>query len=311
MSGIGVVLNPNAGANRGRRDRAAALRTALGDAGFVLEVDGLDALAAAAAEMHRRDIGVFAVCGGDGSCFRSLSALARVWGEAPLPAFLPLRGGSMNTIARAVGYRRGTPEEVLRRAAAAVAAGTALATTRRQSIRINDEHIGFLVGSGAVVRFLEAYYRRPGRGPLTAVRVAAEAIVSAATGIGMARGLFERVVATVDCDGERLPFPQYSVLFAAGVAEFGLGFRVAYLADRKPGYFHVLAGDPRVTQLARRVPHLKAGWPMRVDGLYDNLAQRVSVEFATPTKYMVDGDVLEPVSRLTLAAGPRIDVIQV
>ena len=311
MSRIGIVTNPKAGQNRKHRSRLSALREAAGDVGIVVEPDGLDELGAAVRELHARQIDVFAVCGGDGSFFRSLTALAEVYGDAPLPRFLPLRGGSMNTIARAVGYRHGTPEEVLARAVRAVERGEALRTTWRQMIRVNDRNLGFLVGSGAVVRFLESYYARPGRGPLAAVRVAAEAIASAATGIGMARGLFERFVAEVDSDGERLDFPQYSVLFAAGVAEFGLGFRVAYLADRKPGYFHVLAGDPRVSQLARRVPHLRAGWPMRVDGLYDNLAHRVSVEFGTPTKYMIDGDILDPVSHLELTAGPLLDIVQV
>lgn len=311
MPGFGVITNPNAGRNRRNRDRVAALRELVGDAGLVLETDGLEELDAAVVEMRRQRIDVFAVCGGDGTYFRSLTALARAWDGAPLPPFLPLRGGSMNTIARAVGYRHGTPEKVLSRAVGAFRRGENLATTWRQLIRVNGGQLGFLVGSGAVVRFLESYYARPGRGPIAAVRVAAVAIASAATGVGMARGLFERFVATVDCDGENLAFPRYSVLFAAGVAEFGLGFRVAYLADRKPGFFHVLAGDPRVSQLARRVPHLKAGWPMRVDGLYDNLAQRVSVEFATPTKYMIDGDILEPVSRLTLTAGPLLDIVQV
>ncbi len=311
MSGIGIVINPNAGDNRRHGDRRRTLGEIVGDSGAIVEPDGLGELDDAVRSLRDRQVDVIAVCGGDGSFFRTLTAMDKVYGEDPLPKFLPLRGGSMNTIARAVGYRTGSPEKVLSRAMRRLERGEALPTTWRQSIRVNETRIGFLVGSGAVVRFLESYYARPGRGPLAAVRVTAAAVASAAFGIGMARGLFERFHATVYCDAERLPGDRYSALFAAGVSEFGLGFRVAYLADRKPGFFHLLAGDPPITQLARRVVHLKAGWPMRVQGLYDNLAQRVSVEFEKPTKYMIDGDILEPVSRLELTAGPLLDIVQV
>jgi len=310
VPGIGVVTNPRAGGNRKNGSRIHCLGEAVGAAGFVREPDGLDELQAVAHEMREREIDIIAVCGGDGSYFRSLSALGEAYGAAPLPAFLPLRGGSMNTIARAVGFRGGAPEAVLEQVARRFAAGEKLQTTWRQLIRVNQRELGFLVGSGAIVRFLESYYAHSGRGPLAAMRVTAIAAASAALGVGMAHDLFDGFGAHVTCDGERLDFSSYNVLFAAGIAEFGLGFRVAYLADRKPGFFHVLAGQPRATQVARRFVHLKAGWPMRLDGLYDNLARSVSVEFSEPTKYMIDGDILEPVSRLELAAGPRLDIIQ-
>ncbi len=311
MGGIGVVTNPQAGANRKRRDRRSALERAVGDAGFVIEPDGIAALDAAARTMHERDIDVFAVCGGDGSYFRSLTALARAYGDDPLPPFLPLRGGSMNTIARAVGYRKGTPEAVLARAAQRHRSTPLHGTTWRNLIRVNGRELGFLVGSGAIVRFLESYYARPRRGPLAALRVTVEAALSAATGIGMARALFDPIAASVRCDEEVLAADQFSVIFAAGVAEFGLGFRVAYLADRKPGHFHLLAGRPSPARLAARLPHLKAGWPLRDPGLYDNLAREVVVEFAQPTQYMIDGDVLGSVDRLELSAGPRLAIVQV
>jgi len=101
----------------------------------------------------------------------------------------------------------------------------------------------------------------------------------------------------------------FSVVFAATIAEFGLGFRVAYLADRQPGHFHLLAGRPRASELAPRLLHLKAGWPLRLDSLYDAMAREVVVEFEQPEPVMVDGDILDPVPRLTLEAGPRIDIV--
>ncbi len=43
---------------------------------------------------------------------------------------------------------------------------------------------------------------------------------------------------------------------------------------------------------------------------YDNLAREVRVEFARPTHYMIDGDVLEAVPRIALRSGPRLTIIR-
>lgn len=310
MSRIAVITNPNAGGNRrAGHQRHAALRAVVGPAAIVREPSTLDELAEVASELRAHEVDVLAVCGGDGSYFRTLTAVAAAYGDAPLPALLPLRGGSMNTIARAVGHRRGTPESALAAAVQRLAAGERLPRTTRQLIRVNDGYLGFLTGVGAVVRFLASYYARPGRGPLAAARVTAEAVVSAAVDRGMTRGMFAPFRARARCDGEELAFERYSVVFAASVAELGLGFRVAYLADRKPGHFHVLAGQPRPVELAPRLLHIKAGWPLRLDSLYDNLAREVAVELAEPEPFMIDGDLLEPVRRITFAAGPRIEIV--
>lgn len=310
MTRLAVITNPRAGGNRRfGRERFQSLRAIAGNGRIVREPGTLDELQVVAQELCEHEVDVLAVCGGDGSYFRTLSAVAAAYGDRPLPALLPLRGGSMNTIARAVGHRRGTPESVLTAAVQHIAAGKRLPTSPRQLIRINGSYLGFLTGAGAVVRFLAAYYERPRRGPRAAFEVTSEAIVSALLGRGLTRDIFHGFAAEVSCDEETLAFERFNVVFAAGVSEFGLGFRVAYLADRKPGYFHVLAGHPQPLDLARRLAHMKCGWPMNLPSLYDNLARDVVVDFAAPEPIMVDGDILDPVPRLTLGAGPRLAMV--
>lgn len=310
MNRLAVITNPRAGGNRKfGRERFRSLQAIAGNGRIVREPGTLEELQAVAEELCAHDVDVLAVCGGDGSYFRTLTAVAAAYEDRPLPALLPLRGGSMNTIARAVGHRRGTPESVLTAAVQRLAAGRSLPTSPRQLIRINATYLGFLTGAGAVVRFLAAYYARPGRGPRAALGVTSEAIVSALLGRGLTREIFHGFAAEVSCDEEKLDRERFNVVFAAGVSEFGLGFRVAYLADRKPGYFHVLAGDPQPSDLARRLAHMKCGWPMNLPSLYDNLAREVVVDFAAPEPIMVDGDILDPVCRLTMGAGPRIAMV--
>lgn len=278
--------------------------------GVVHEPPSLDHLEELAAELCERDIDVLAVCGGDGSFFRALSAMVRAYGDKPLPKFLPLRAGSMNTIARSVGCRHGSPERVLASAVAAYRRGRPFETTERQLIVVQENHCGFMIGAGSIVNFLQVYYAAPGRGPWAATKLFTRSIVSGMVGSSLFRGILQGFEADIDCDGERVPHRVYNLFYASSITDIGLGFQATYLATRKRGYFHLLAGSLTASQLIPRLRRLKRGWPFDVDTLYDNLAQQVRVEFERPTHYMIDGDVLESVAHLSVRAGPRLTIIQ-
>src|SRR5262249_62264653 len=115
-------------------------------------------MAAVAREFRHERIDILAVCGGDGSFFRTLTAIVRAYAGDPLPHFLPLRAGSMNTIARSVGCRRGSPERVLADTVVDYRAGRPFETTERHLMVVNQQDLGFMVGAGAIVSFLRVYY---------------------------------------------------------------------------------------------------------------------------------------------------------
>jgi len=100
------------------------------------------------------------------------------------------------------------------------------------------------------------------------------------------------------------------VIYASSITDIGLGFHATYLATRKRDFFHLLAGRLSAADLLPRLRRLRRGWPLEVDSLYDNLGQRVRVEFPRPTHYMIDGDVLGAVTRVELVSGPRLTIIQ-
>jgi diacylglycerol kinase family enzyme len=311
VPGIGVVLNPHARANRSVRDRAAEFAKAVGGDGLVCETGSLEEVEDVAREFLRRQIDVLAICGGDGSFFRTLSAMVRTYGpQRPLPLFLPLRAGSMNTIARSVGCRHGSAERVLAHVAADYRAGRAFETTERHLIEVNGEHAGFMVGAGAIVNFLRLYYGAPGRGPRAAASLLARAFASALLGSSLARGVLQHVEADIDCDGERVPHRRFNIIYASSITDIGLGFHATYLATRKRGFFHLLAGRLRALQLLRRLRRLRRGWPLGIGEIYDNLAQHVRVEFPRPTHYMIDGDLFGAVTALDVVTGPRLTIIQ-
>lgn len=310
MPGFGVIINPHAGENRREQDRLPRLVEVVGDAGVVHAPSSLDDLETLTRELRRREIDVLAVCGGDGSFFRALSAMVRAYAGTALPKFLPLRAGSMNTIARSVGCRHGSPERVLAHAVADYRRGRPFETTERQLITVDERHYGFMVGAGAIVNFLQVYYAAPGRGPWAAAKLFTRFVLSGTVGGAWTRGILQGFEGDVDCDGERVPHRVHNLFYASSITDIGLGFHATYLATRKRGYFHLLAGRLTASQLVPRLRRLRRGWPLDAETLYDNLAQEVRVEFATPTHYMIDGDVLDAVPRLTLRSGPRLTIIR-
>jgi diacylglycerol kinase (ATP) len=309
VSGIGIVINPHARLNRRAHARAEQFSELVKGDGLVCETESLEEMAAVAREFRERDIDLLAVCGGDGSFFRTLSALVRVYGNHPLPRFLPLRAGSMNTICHSVGWRRGTPERVLVKAVAAYRAGRPLEVTERHLLCVDGEHYGFMVGAGSIVNFLRLYYGLPGRGPWAAAALLGRLALSALGRTALARSVTQRTEADIDCDDERVPHRQFTVIYASSIDEIGLGFKATYLATRKRGFFHLIAGPLQVRHALRGVHRLRKGWPLDLDVLYDNLAQHVRVEFSRPTEYMIDGDILGPVTSLDVVIGPRLTII--
>lgn len=308
MARVGIIINPNAGGNAATAERQANLQRAAGRDGVVLATRSLEDLPRAARELARLDIDVLGVCGGDGSFFRSLSACLPEFTARPLPFFLPLPAGSMNTIATSLGWRR-RPLEDMVTSIARCDDVRSLVPVEREVIRVNGVHYGFMVGVGVIVNFLAAYYAEPGRGPIAATRLAARFIGSVATRGPLARQLFASVDASVSDGPTRLAWSRYNIIYAATIQELGLGFRVAHRAGKAPGMFHILAGEPALGRLIFRLPHVKFGWPTGVAQLHDALSSRATIRFPRPTRYMIDGDILEPVDAIDLEVGPRLRIL--
>ena len=310
MPGIGVIVNPHARHNRRAQARARRFAALLGADGLAEAPGSLAELARAVRTCRDRGVEIFAVCGGDGSYFRALSALVRAYGSRPLPRFLPLRAGAMNNVARSVGWSQRDPADVLTAVVRQYRAGRPFAVTPRELIVVNRTQVGFMVGAGAVVNFLHAYYARTGRGPGAAGRLLVESLVSGLVGGPLAGEMLRPVAATVACDGRRLPARAVNLIYTSAVADIGLGFRATYRAGQIPGRLQLLAGRITAAQLLWRLPRLYRGEPLALRSLHDVDARHIRVEFRHPTAYMIDGDILEAVRVLDLRVGRRVDIIQ-
>lgn len=315
-----MVVNPAAGRNRRTADRADRLGDVLGAYGWVRETHSLGELADVAAECRARRVDVLGVCGGDGTLARTLSALVRVYGADTLPRILPLRAGTMNTVARAMGCSAWRPERMLAQVIADWHRGEALPHTDHQLIAVNGRQYGFMVGVGVPVEFLRVYYAGQ-RGTLGALKTLLPLAASALVGGAAARRLFAPIAAEIDLEippdppcskggTARVPFPAFTVVYASTIEDIGLGFRPTYRAREQAGRFHVFAGPISAREFVRHLPAIRLARATGSPRVFDALASDLSAEFRSPTAYMIDGDLMEPVARLDVSLGPVVRVIR-
>ncbi len=309
MGSIAVVVNPSAGRNRGVAARVERLAGVLGGEGWVRETRSLEQLADVARECQAQRVDLLGVCGGDGTLARTLTALVRAYGADALPCILPLRAGTMNTVARAMGCSAWHPERMLAEVVAESRRGT-LEHTEHQLLSINGGQFGFMVGAGVPVEFLRRYYAIGRRGAAGALRLLATLGASALAGRGEGEALFRPLPARLACDGRPGPFDAYSVVYASTIEDIGLGFRPTYRAREQTGQFHVFAGAIGAREFVRNLPAIRLGRATRSSRVLDTLTARLCVEFRDPTLYMVDGDIMEPTTRLDVALGPLVRVVR-
>jgi diacylglycerol kinase family enzyme len=311
VPGIGVVVNPHARANRnGGAARVQRLAELVGADGTVRVTESLPAIEEVAREFRDRGTEVLAICGGDGSYHCTLTGFRRVYGERPLPLLLPLRAGTINYVADAIGGRRGRPEQVLSRVVRDYRKGRIYETTERDLLRVNGAEYGFVLSFGTAVNYLRLYYAMERQGAMRAAALLTRLIASAVAGTHISRAVFQAISADVECDGEPVPFRQFTFFFAATVDRIALGFRPTYLGTRKRGHMHVVGGPVAAIRLVRRALRIYRGFPTGEPMLFDNLARRTVVRFFRPEYWMLDGDILPRAERLEVDVPCRVTLIR-
>jgi diacylglycerol kinase family enzyme len=312
MAGIGIVNNPRSRRNLRRPEVAARLRQLLGDRGEVADAATPQELARALERFRKAGISVLGVSGGDGTGHRVLTALVESWAGAPLPRLALLRGGSMNTVARANGVR-GSPESVLASLLVRERTGIPHPTVERELLRVEADGAapgyGFLFVSGCAATFLDAYYDSGHPSPWTAAWLLARAAASALVGGPFARRLARRDPIRVVADGEEWPGEAYLGVAAGTVPELGLGFRTFGRCAEQPGFFHAVGVTGSPAAVAAALPRLRLGKPWRRRLAFDAVVRDLELELPAPMRFTVDGDLYRAERAVRVRTGPPVQIV--
>lgn len=301
---IGLVVNPAARGVRRRYLRSEAFwRTLLPDESVRVTAN-LEELDHAIAAFRGAGVRVVAGLGGDGSLHHLVEALLRHYEEATAPIVVPLAGGTMNGLPRALGTG-GPPERVLR-AAIAAAAQSFPSVVVRHVLRVTDAaqgcvRHGFGFAAGLIFRAFQEYYRAPEPGLTDALRVSLLPLTAALFG----GSFYDRLPLVVDADGAPwLPEPPHT-LVASVVDNPVLWFRPfgAPLGDAPA--FHVAALAMRPREIAPRLWSIFRG-RCRHPGLRVDRSRDATVR--GEGGYLIDGDLYPSGGAIDvrLTVGPRL-----
>lgn len=310
MGGIGVILNPRSRQNLNDPRAAFRLAKALGDHGVVRTARTREDLARVAEDFRKLSIDVLGISGGDGTNHVTITGFLQVYEDEPLPPIAFLRGGTMNTVANAVGVPRGRPDGLLAGLIARYTDRTRrpLRWIERHVMRLGD-HYGFIFGTGAVHGFIAEYNRSAERNALWAANVLARA--SAAVLLQTETQVAARWEGRVHFgDGSSFPDRDYLAIAAGTVDQIGLGFRPFYRYDQDPESFHMLGIHTTALGFVKKLGDIWRARPMGEAHTFEKVAARAVLEARSGVvHYICDGDVHEHKGPLTVRTGPRVKIL--
>jgi len=304
-----VLVNRNAGWTRGQDlgRLLARLERVIGADGRVIVTRHPDEVDDALAGLAAADVTALVPVGGDGTLARVLTAACARWGADALPAELPLRAGTMNMVALdARQGRREAPLDTLARVVRAHRSGRTPSLTERALLRSDCGRAGFVAGLGMPTRFLRHYDARGG-GFRQALSTLFQYSGSALVRGGLAQALFEPLAATLTVDDGPARALSPSLLLAMTVDTLPLGFRVGQ-ATASAG-MTLVQGRPDPVRLVASLPLIHRGYLPASVGVERLTCLRLTLDFAEPQPWQLDGDILPATRRLALDASARVRLL--
>jgi diacylglycerol kinase family enzyme len=307
MNKIGVIINPHArGVKKMDVDPLEYFTGISGGYADVRVTKSVAEIDPTIKEFKKLKVPYIAVCGGDGTNHHVISRFINIYKKDPLPPFLHLRAGTMNTMPRTINLK-GKPGDLLQRLVKILKENGTPRTFIRDTIRVNNLYC-FIFGVGMTANFLYEYYQGEGTGPAKAMKTIMKAVRGAMFG-GEVGTLFDRLACSVHVDGKLVPHNDFIAVIAATVDDIGIGFKPLYRAYEKDGTFHVLSVGCEPSVIVKNLVKIKMGKPIHHPYIFDSIGKKVIIKSEKKMLYTMDGELYEAEGTLVAEAGPQVQLI--
>ena len=302
---LGLIVNPAARVVRRRFLEADQFWRGCLPEEAVCVTQSLGELDAAVARFRALGVCAIAILGGDGSLHHLVEALLRQYDNGTAPIVLPLAGGTMNGLARALATG-GAPERVLKASIAALGRGVPPTVRSQYLLRVSDlsagcTRYGFGFASGLVFRALQEYYRAPQPGMIDALRASVLPLRSALFG----GAFFDAMNLEVSVAGAPW-LPEHPHTVVASVTDNPLlWFRPFGDPLGDAPVFHLAALAMRPAELAPRLWSVFRG-RCRHPRLRTGPVQEVTIR--GESGYLIDGELYPSAESMNLSVtvGPQL-----
>lgn len=315
MAGIGIITNPNAKSNKLNPEQQELLAYIAGDVGHQEITHDLKALSRSAEYFRRKDIDILAINGGDGTVNRTINAFIQAYKGKKLPAIALLRGGTVNILAKNLGFR-GTPTQRLASLINRYATNNLEKPISIKTLCANKSY-GFLFGNGVCTSFLQEFYKKK-TNQLGALKLFAKIYGSALIGRKSAQDLLRHqpYLAAINGSNKKATVGSFAVLCST-IDALPLGIKLFPGALAMSSGFRCFYFTQSTKSFLRQVP-ISAVRPERMisKNIHFN-CQRLHLTALKPTilssmDYTIDGELYQaPSGSVTIHCGPEITMLRI
>ena len=309
MGVIGIIHNPHSRINQRHPDLVHDLERSLGHEGLLRQSTSLELLEEIIYEFMRLKIDIVAISGGDGTLHQTLTEFVSAYADEPLPRFIILRGGTMNTVSDSINHK-GDALWVLEKALSRIQTAKPFTEFEQPLVRANNKY-GFIFGTGVITRFLSRYYASQERGKSLAMRMLIGMIGSALSKSGYASQIFQNSEFRVQVDGNDIDGDSFSFVLGSTIKGFPLGFKPTPRAYEQKGAFHLIVSIARPASLIPKIPALWLGRDIHhPDFQFNGPASSITIIPNGNLPWMLEAEIYEADAPIEVTVGPTITFIK-
>ncbi len=303
MKKIGLLINPHAKKARRRPELIRKLQRIFPNQTNTCIPRILEELSQVARMILDQDVEIIFLFGGDGTLRATIQALLQHWSPKPLPSFVLLQGGTGNLYSKHyTGWR--SPIQQMMHVLDEIAHGE-YRTTSVNILQVNDSY-GFIFAVGGFSRIIQYYMNHKERSITLANWIIFKAIFSFFLRTLFYRTMFSEVsvnlkhgdesedmkITTLSCS----TLPVGYILWPFYGIELNRCFAGLIFA-RSPFrlFFHLFDLMRKKRIVTQNVQQFTAN--------------TIELLFSDPLQPMIDGDMLEPTTKITVKLGPQINFI--
>lgn len=303
MPKFALIYNPRAKRNRKFPWRMYRYRSITQQVGTFILSENLEHLDEIIADLKRKEYDLIGVCGGDGSIQKTLTTVLKQWGSNPLPTFVPVKGGTMNTVVTALGIR-GMGRSYLRAIVKHVRDNNPIRTTERPMLKVNQEY-AFMFGLGLPSRLMSVYYAGGG-GARNVVKIIGRGAASVVAGSDFARWIADPFQTEIRWEDGSTTRESCTAILAGTIDRYPLGFKLMPRATEKDGHFQLRWTTFPLSGFLVNLHRFHRGLPILDPRFHDRLTTSAEIHTQQECEIILDGEIDRIGKGLRLETGPSL-----
>lgn len=308
---IGIIANPHSKLNKRNPEILRHIKTKTTGFCDFYATKSLDHLDMVCQSLLQKKTEMLAICGGDGTISRTITALLKSRDpQMALPKLAVIKGGTINLLASQIS-QKSTLCSNLDRLVDLARKSQPLPTQNIQTINVNS-HYGFLYADGSNVNILQEFYRKKS-GLVGASWLATKLVASFLQRGPLIKSLVKEKSMTLEAANHQVLHYQTLGNIVGTITKLPLGFPLLPHAIHHPNHFQLTTITCPKEKLLWYLPLImlqhKKGQGI---GKHTLITNKLTIRTESSFPYTIDGEIFHSEDAgVTIESGPRFDFVKI